>query len=85
MARFLPDLQASGSFATTPRPTLAPAQAASHDACPATAEKASPAAGWLSHLSGGQIDVRSAGSVPAKQINPMAVQAMREVGIDITA
>ena len=43
------------------------------------------AAGYLSHLSGGAIDVRSAGSDPADQINPLAVQAMGEDGIDITA
>ncbi|TMR98481.1 arsenate reductase ArsC [Nonomuraea basaltis] len=43
------------------------------------------AAGWLSHLAGDRIEVRSAGSAPADQINPVAVEAMREVGIDITA
>src|SRR4249920_1153404 len=43
------------------------------------------AAGWLAHLAGGQVEVRSAGSEPASQVNPAAVQAMREVGIDITA
>jgi arsenate reductase len=42
------------------------------------------AAGWLRHLAGDRIEVRSAGSVPAGQINPAAVQAMREAGIDIT-
>ena len=43
------------------------------------------AAGWLTHLSGGQVEVRSAGSEPVGQVNPVAVQAMREAGIDITA
>jgi arsenate reductase len=43
------------------------------------------AAGWLSHLAGDKIEVRSAGSAPADQINPVAVEAMREVGIDMTA
>jgi arsenate reductase len=43
------------------------------------------AAGWLTHLAGDRIEVRSAGSEPAEQINPIAVEAMREVGIDITA
>jgi arsenate reductase len=43
------------------------------------------AAGWLTHLAGDRIEVRSAGSAPADQINPVAVEAMREVGIDITA
>jgi len=41
------------------------------------------AAGFLRELAGGRIEVRSAGSLPAHQINPMAVEAMREVGIDI--
>ncbi len=41
--------------------------------------------GWLRHLAADAIDVRSAGSEPADQINPVAVEAMREVGIDITA
>jgi protein-tyrosine-phosphatase len=43
------------------------------------------AAGYLSHLAGGRVTVLSAGSEPADQINPTAVQAMAEDGIDITA
>jgi arsenate reductase (thioredoxin) len=43
------------------------------------------AAGWLRHLAGERVEVRSAGSEPADQINPVAVEAMREMGIDITA
>jgi arsenate reductase len=43
------------------------------------------AAGWLRHLAGDTVEVRSAGSEPAAQINAVAVAAMREVGIDITA
>jgi protein-tyrosine-phosphatase len=43
------------------------------------------AAAYLNHLSGGRIDVRSAGSEPADTVNPAAVEAMREEGIDITA
>lgn len=42
------------------------------------------AAGWLRHLAGDRIRVRSAGSVPAEQINPVAQKAMAEVGIDIS-
>lgn len=53
--------------------------------CVHNAGRSQMAAAWLTHLSGGQIDVRSAGSEPADQINPVAVQAMREVGIDLTA
>jgi arsenate reductase len=43
------------------------------------------AAGWLRALGGDAVEVRSAGSEPADQLNPVAVHAMREVGIDITA
>jgi arsenate reductase (thioredoxin) len=43
------------------------------------------AAGYLKQFSGGAIDVRSAGSEPADKINPVAVQAMAEEGIDIAA
>ncbi len=43
------------------------------------------AQGWLRHLAGDQIEVRSAGSAPGDAINPVAVQAMAEAGIDITA
>jgi arsenate reductase len=53
--------------------------------CVHNAGRSQMAAGYLSHLSGGAIDVRSAGSEPADQINPLAVQAMAEDGIDITA
>jgi protein-tyrosine-phosphatase len=41
------------------------------------------AAGFLSHLAGDRVEVRSAGSAPADQVNPAAVEAMHEVGIDI--
>lgn len=43
------------------------------------------AAGYLAALSGGRVDVLSAGSEPKDQINPVAVQAMAEEGIDIAA
>jgi protein-tyrosine-phosphatase len=43
------------------------------------------AAGYLTHLAGDRVTVLSAGSEPADQINPIAVQAMAEEGIDITA
>jgi arsenate reductase len=42
------------------------------------------AAGWLKKLAGDRIEIFSAGSEPAGQLNPIAVQAMREVGIDIS-
>jgi arsenate reductase len=53
--------------------------------CVHNAGRSQMAAGWLTHLAGVQIEVRSAGSEPAERINPVAVQAMAEVGIDITA
>lgn len=43
------------------------------------------AAAWLAELGGGAVEVRSAGSEPADQVNPAAVEAMAEVGIDIQA
>ncbi|WP_329000194.1 arsenate reductase ArsC [Kribbella sp. NBC_00709] len=52
--------------------------------CIHNAGRSQMAAGWLRHLAGDTIEVRSAGSEPADQINPVAVEAMREVGIDIT-
>jgi protein-tyrosine-phosphatase len=42
------------------------------------------AAGLLDHLADGRVLVRSAGSEPADEINPVAVEAMSELGIDIT-
>jgi arsenate reductase (thioredoxin) len=51
--------------------------------CVHNAGRSQMAAGWLTHLAGGKIAVRSAGSEPADRINPIAVQAMREAGIDI--
>lgn len=53
--------------------------------CVHNAGRSQMAAGFLRDLAGDRIDVRSAGSIPAEQINPVAVDAMREVGIDITA
>ena len=53
--------------------------------CVHNAGRSQMAAAFLSHLSGGAVEVRSAGSAPADQVNPAAVAAMAEVGIDITA
>lgn len=53
--------------------------------CVHNAGRSQMAAGYLRHLSDGGIEVRSAGSMPADEINPVAVQAMLEEGIDITA
>ncbi|MFE9125065.1 arsenate reductase ArsC [Streptomyces sp. NPDC007148] len=42
------------------------------------------AAGFLNHLAGDRIEVRSAGSLPGDQVNPAAIEAMKEVGVDIS-
>jgi arsenate reductase (thioredoxin) len=42
------------------------------------------ALGWLRHLGGDRVVGLSAGSEPAAQVNPVAAEAMAEVGIDIT-
>jgi arsenate reductase (thioredoxin) len=52
--------------------------------CVHNAGRSQMAAGWLRQLAGNAVDVRSAGSAPKDEINPVAVEAMREVGIDIT-
>jgi arsenate reductase len=53
--------------------------------CVHNAGRSQMAAGFLTHLAAGRIEVRSAGSAPADQVNPAAVEAMKEVGIDIGA
>jgi arsenate reductase (thioredoxin) len=53
--------------------------------CVHNAGRSQMAAGYLRALSGGAVEVRSAGSMPAEQINPVAVEAMLEEGIDIRA
>jgi arsenate reductase len=51
--------------------------------CVHNAGRSQMAAGFLTALSHGAVDVRSAGSMPGDTINPVAVEAMAEVGIDI--
>ncbi|MCX4430924.1 MULTISPECIES: arsenate reductase ArsC [Streptomyces] len=51
--------------------------------CVHNAGRSQMAAGFLSQLAGDRIEVRSAGSIPGEQVNPAAVEAMREVGVDI--
>jgi protein-tyrosine-phosphatase len=53
--------------------------------CVHNAGRSQMALGWFTHLADGRARARSAGSEPADAINPMAVEAMAEVGIDITA
>jgi arsenate reductase len=53
--------------------------------CVHNAGRSQMAAGFLSALAGDAVEVRSAGSAPADTVNPAAVEAMREVGIDISS
>lgn len=53
--------------------------------CVHNAGRSQMAAGFLTALADGRIEVRSAGSAPAGQVNPAAVVVMAEVGIDISA
>lgn len=53
--------------------------------CVHNAGRSQMAQGFLAHLAGDAIEVRSAGTAPADTINPAAVEAMAELGIDITA
>ncbi|MFE4458097.1 arsenate reductase ArsC [Nocardia tengchongensis] len=53
--------------------------------CVHNAGRSQMAQGFLAHLAGDAIEVRSAGTAPAETINPSAVAAMAELGIDITA
>ena len=52
--------------------------------CVHNAGRSQMAAGYLSALAGGRIEVRSAGSMPGDQVNPVAIEAMAEEGIDIS-
>lgn len=52
--------------------------------CIHNAGRSQMAAGFLRHLAGNAVKVRSAGSAPGAQLNPAAVEAMAEVGIDIS-
>ncbi|MGY9080418.1 MAG: arsenate reductase ArsC [Candidatus Nanopelagicales bacterium] len=52
--------------------------------CVHNAGRSQMAAGYLKHLAGDRIEILSAGSTPADSINPVAIQAMWEEGIDIS-
>ena len=52
--------------------------------CVHNAGRSQMAAGFLAQLGAGRIEVRSAGSAPGDRVNPVAVEAMKEVGIDIS-
>lgn len=53
--------------------------------CVHNAGRSQMGAAFLTHLGGDRIEVRSAGSAPADSVNPAVVDAMKEVGIDISA
>jgi len=53
--------------------------------CVHNAGRSQMAAGWLRRLAGDRVTVYSGGSEPTSEINPAAIEAMAEVGIDITA
>jgi len=53
--------------------------------CVHNAGRSQMAASFLTHMAGDRIEVRSAGSAPADQVNPAVVEAMAEAGIDIAA
>jgi arsenate reductase len=53
--------------------------------CVHNAGRSQMAAAYLTHLAGDRVEVRSAGSAPAGSVNPAVVEAMLEVGIDISA
>ncbi|GAA2280864.1 heat-shock protein HtpX [Streptomyces ruber] len=53
--------------------------------CVHNAGRSQMAAAFLTHLAGDRVQVRSAGSAPADTVNPAVVEAMAEVGIDISA
>jgi arsenate reductase len=52
--------------------------------CVHNAGRSQMAAGWLKHFAGDRVEIWSAGSEPADQVNPVAVEAMAEVGIDLS-
>ena len=53
--------------------------------CVHNAGRSQMAAGFLTHLAGDRVTVRSAGSTPADSVNPAVVEVMNEVGIDLSA
>ncbi len=52
--------------------------------CVHNAGRSQMAAALLDHHAGGRVHVRSAGSAPADQVNPAAVEALAEIGLDVT-
>lgn len=73
-----PEMSPETSPETTRRPSVL-------FVCVHNAGRSQMAAAYLEHLSGGRVEVRSAGSAPADSLNPVVVEAMREEGIDLAA
>ncbi len=63
---------------TTDRPTVL-------FLCVHNAGRSQMAAGWLTHLAGDRVNVRSGGSAPGERVHPVAAEAMDELGIDIAS
>jgi arsenate reductase len=53
--------------------------------CTGNSCRSQMAEGWINHLLGGEWEARSAGTAPAARVHPLAVRAMVEVGVDISA
>jgi arsenate reductase len=53
--------------------------------CTGNSCRSQMAEGWINHLLAGQWEARSAGTVPAARVHPLAVRAMAEAGVDIGA
>jgi arsenate reductase len=70
---------------TTPETTPSAQKPSVLFVCVHNAGRSQMAAAYLQHLADGRIEVRSAGSAPADTVNPAAVEAMAEEGIDISA
>ncbi|GAB2712638.1 arsenate reductase ArsC [Kitasatospora kifunensis] len=73
------------AFPTKDVPVSAPSAPSVLFVCVHNAGRSQMAAAFLTRLGGDQVEVRSAGSAPAETVNPAVVEAMSEVGIDISA
>ncbi len=89
VANFLPLL--AERFARQRLQALAKVEGKAHDGVPVVlflcvhnAGRSQMAMGWFDHLAGGRATAWSGGSEPGSEVNPAAVAAMAEVGIDIT-
>ena len=70
---------------STTTPESAPQRPSVIFVCVHNAGRSQMAQAWVSHLAGDAVEVRSAGSAPGDAVNPAAVEAMAEVGIDMSA